>query len=403
MPQMKITKAAVDKTPHIEKGQVDYFDTALKGFGVRISATAKTYFVMKRVNGRKVRVTIGRHGEITTEQARIEAESHIPNMRKGTNPNKEKQEKRANTVTLQELFEQYLEARKELSPGTVYQYKKWIENYFSDWRDKCVSDITTTMIAKRHAKIGTKNGKAQANNAIRLLRSLFNYGSVIYPKLIHQNPIAILSKTRSWYRIERRRSIIKNHDLPAWFKAVTEWENRKARDYLLLVLFTGMRRREAAGLKWSDIDFKEKTFIVPDTKTNKPLELPLSDFLCNLLEQRKKDTYENDYVFPGRGKTKRLENVRWFNLQIKAKTGIQFTTHDLRRVFETTAEACDIPYYSLKALINHSTGKDTTGGYIIITPERLRKPMQKVTDAILKAANGKETGKIIPISKAKAS
>ena len=66
MPSIKITKIAVDKLAIPEKGkQVDYFDGELKGFGVRVSSSGKTYFVIKRVNGRKVRVTIGRHGEFT--------------------------------------------------------------------------------------------------------------------------------------------------------------------------------------------------------------------------------------------------------------------------------------------------------------------------------------------------
>jgi integrase len=66
---------------------------------------------------------------------------------------------------------------------------------------------------------------------------------------------------------------------------------------------------------------------------------------------------------------------------------ITFTVHDLRRTFITIAEGLDIPAYALKRLLNHKISHDVTGGYVIADAERLREPMQKVTDFILKTAN----------------
>ena len=65
------------------------------------------------------------------------------------------------------------------------------------------------------------------------------------------------------------------------------------------------------------------------------------------------------------------------------ETGIPFTVHDLRRTFITIAESLDIPAYALKRLLNHKMASDVTAGYIIIDVERLRKPMQMITDHIL--------------------
>jgi len=47
-----------------------------------------------------------------------------------------------------------------------------------------------------------------------------------------------------------------------------------------------------------------------------------------------------------------------------------------------------VPYYALKALVNHKSGSggDVTAGYIQITSERLRKPMQAIESYILAAA-----------------
>ncbi|RUQ85047.1 integrase [Legionella septentrionalis] len=65
-------------------------------------------------------------------------------------------------------------------------------------------------------------------------------------------------------------------------------------------------------------------------------------------------------------------------------SGIHFTVHDLRRTFITIAEGLDISAYALKRLMNHKMNGDITAGYIVADVERLRKPMQQITDYFLK-------------------
>lgn len=72
-------------------------------------------------------------------------------------------------------------------------------------------------------------------------------------------------------------------------------------DYLLFLLFTGLRRQEAATLKWSNIDLDDRSFTLTDTKNREPLTLPLTDFVFDLLQSRKAAT-DSEYVFAGDGK-----------------------------------------------------------------------------------------------------
>lgn len=78
-------------------------------------------------------------------------------------------------------------------------------------------------------------------------------------------------------------------------------------------------------------------------------------------------------------------------------SGVQFTVHDLRRTFITIAESLDITAYALKRLMNHKMSNDVTAGYIIVDVERLRKPMQLITDYILKCMEVIESADIINI------
>lgn len=119
------------------------------------------------------------------------------------------------------------------------------------------------------------------------------------------------------------------------------------RDYLLLILLTGVRRNEAAQLKKEDVNLKAKLLTITDPKNHDPHTLPSTNYLCDLLKRRI-DASPNEYVFPGGGETGYLVEPRKQMAKVIENTGIQFTAHDLRRTFITIAESLDIPAYALK-------------------------------------------------------
>lgn len=170
------------------------------------------------------------------------------------------------------------------------------------------------------------------------------------------------------------------------------------RDYFLLLLFTGLRREEAIQLTWDRVDFKARAITIADTKNHQAHILPLSDFLFNLLTKRKADSLDSPYVFPGKSKTGYNIEPRKVMNKIIAASGVIFTLHDLRRTFITIAESLDIPAYALKRLLNHKMTQDVTAGYIIMDVERLRKPMQQITDHLLKLVGVDNKADIIELS-----
>jgi integrase len=156
-----------------------------------------------------------------------------------------------------------------------------------------------------------------------------------------------------------------------------------------LLLFTGLRKNEAATLKWENIDFKHRTLTVLDTKNRDPHTLPLSDFLFDLLKVRKTHS-QCIWVFEGADSSDHLKEPRSAVSRVVELSEIPFTLHDLRRTFITIAESQDIPAYALKKLANHRMAHDITASYIISDVERLRKPMQQVTDFMRLKIKSKE-------------
>lgn len=406
---MKLTKAIVDKAlPPQSKDQIFYRDGELKGFALRVTASGVKSFVVETVIGNKVRrMTLGKYGKLTVEQARNEAKKLLGKIATGVDPIAERKEMKAKSIALQEVFDAYLIARKALKPLTVLDYTRLMKQVFSDWASKPLLDISKDMIAKRHREFGERS-EARANSAMRLLRALFNFAAGEYEdaqgrSLILENPVKRLSHTRAWYRIERKQTIIKTGDLPAWYKAVLEVKDERStgkssmlRDYFLLLLFTGLRREEAIQLTWDRVDFKSKTITINDTKNHQSHILPLSNFLFDLLSERKL-VAEPDakYVFPGGGKTGYNVEPRKVMLKIVKLSGITFTLHDLRRTFITIAESLDIPAYALKRLLNHKMNHDVTAGYIIMDVERLRRPMQMISEQLLRLMTKKVDGHVI--------
>lgn len=174
---------------------------------------------------------------------------------------------------------------------------------------------------------------------------------------------------------------------------VTSQNRETIRDYLLLALFTGLRREEAARMTWNNVDLKARTLKVTDTKNHQDHTLPLSDFLYALLQQRKNNAI-NEFVFQRANGTGYISEQRKQIIKIIKESGIKFTIHDLRRTFVTVAESLDISAYAVKRLVNHKMSNDITAGYIVTDVERLRQPMQKITDYILKCAGYKPSATI---------
>lgn len=385
----KLNKTFVDGIPYPDKGQVFYWDADLLGFGLYVGTQSRTWFVEKRINNKTKRVALGKYPSLTAAQARTEAMTHLGKMATGIDPVKEKRETKVKSVTLGEVFTAFLDSR-QLKPKTMRDYTGVMNNIYPDWQKLPITDISRDAVERRHKKTGEERGEAYANLGARTLRSVLNYASAKYEtgkglSILPENPVKRISQTRSWYKVERRTGHLKPHQLQAWFDAVLSLDNDTIRDYLIFVMMTGCRKDESAKLQWSDVDLTDNSYILRDPKNHRPMQLPLSDYLAAMLATRKANS-AGVFVFPGDGVRGYLVEPKRQIAKIVEKTGLPFGMHDLRRTFVTIAESLDISAYSVKALVNHKQGDDVTSGYIQLNVERLRLPMQTITDFMLKSA-----------------
>ena len=227
-PKEHLTSTTVGQLPIPASGQRFYYDQELSGFAVRVTANGTRAFVVdcfKR--GKRIRYTIGKCELYSVIEARNQARVLLGKIQTGENPHAMRREKMARAVTLEETFDTFLEARKNLAARTVYDYRRLMNTHLAKWKNKALVDITKDMIERRHAELGVNSGNAQANYTMRFVRAVFNFAMVKYESsngeaMIAVNPVKRLSQMRAWYHIDRRTSYIKPHQLKPWFEAVLD-------------------------------------------------------------------------------------------------------------------------------------------------------------------------------------
>jgi integrase len=381
------TKFIETKVVHPNAGQLIIRDDDLKGFGLRITKNCVSFIAEHRVKGQVRRITIGAYGQMLPEEARktaqkiLASELSLHSAAEAISVN----------VTLAEVLAKFLAIRK-LRPNTVRNYSQMTKRCLGDWLNMPVTTITKEMIQSRHRELTrtTKqgsSGEVQANMAIRILRTLLNFAANNYETsdgqpIITLNPVRRLSQNRSWHLEPRRRVILLDSKLGDWYRAVMALRQKTVRDYLLFVLLTGLRRNEAATLRWSDVDFETKTITISAAASKNKQEhcLPMTEFIWILLSQRNQSS---EFVFPGRGGQNHIIDSGHVISNVIRNSGCGFVIHDLRRSFITMAAKLGVPHHIIKKLVNHVTSTGATDGYIVLHVEHLRESMAQINNRFL--------------------
>jgi integrase len=359
---------------------MSWYDKSMPGFGVAISTKTglRSFFVEREVNGQKRRKTIGKvGGKLSFKEAKQEARDMIHRMDRGWDP---REGKRGGASTLQSALEAYL-AGRDIAERTGHAYRDRVERHLSDWIDKPLAAITGEMVEQRYMKLSGPTATA----TMTTLGLVYRNAARRDPKLPPDPTQWLRGK---WKTPVPRTGHVRADDMARFFGAVRKLENHTERDFITLLLFTGLRLTEAATLTWDDVDFTANVIRIPAsrTKARRRLDLPMTDFLRKLLKDRlARGKFE--YVFPSTmSPTGHVTGVKHALRAIAETTGVKVNHHDLRRTFITAAESTDMNVMALQALVNHSPGKGVTAGYVQMNTARLKEPAQKVCNLLKKWA-----------------
>lgn len=197
------TKAKIDTLPIPDNGREYHYSKKVDGLLIQVTPTgSKSFQVRKKLNGKSIRVTLGSYPAMTIEQAEKHAYKKLAEFSDNIDPNQKKKANRVKGITLKECFNDYINTKTKLKPGTIHDYNRVMNEGFKDWHNKPLRNITRDMVAAKHRKLGNSS-EARANNAMRVLRALFNFAAEVYEDeegrtLFPDNPVKRLSKTKTW-------------------------------------------------------------------------------------------------------------------------------------------------------------------------------------------------------------
>lgn len=288
--KLKLTKASVEKCAvGADRRQVIFWDTEMRGFGLRVGPNTKTYIFQRDLPGRRTRrMTIGRHPTWSPEEARKEARSLAVRVDKGEDPAVTKRARAARGVTLRQALEMHLTRlrAKDASPRTIETLTYEIPRYLGDWLDRPLAEISRDECRRRHHRLTERSGIYAANRALRHLRTLYNTAA-----RVHDLPGRAPTVAVDWNKQRRRREPITWTELPLWHERLLELSPVR-RDYHLFVLLTGLRATDAATVRWEHVDLDAATVHRPKPKggVDRAFTVPLSKRCIELLRARRAES-----------------------------------------------------------------------------------------------------------------
>lgn len=386
--RFNFTKPQLEALPFAQAGERFTYHDANKnaaGLQLRITATAKTFFIQKRVNGIPERVTLGKFPDMTIEQARKNAAEVVARVAKGESVATAKRIKREE-MTLQDLFNEYM-SRKAVFNKRPDKPKDTFRLYLFQWSNRKLSSIKHEEVDRLHKKIGKEKGQVTANIALKLLHVMFNKAITEWRIWQGENPAHGIKK----FPEKSRDRFLQADELPRFFDALGQEENDAIRDYILVSLLTGARKSNVLAMRWDQINFDRAEWRIPETKNGTPQTVTLSPEVLDILRNRKS---ENEFVFPGEGKSGHLMEPKKGWARILKRAGLSdMRIHDLRRTLGSWQAKTGASLAIIGKSLNHKN-TSTTAIYARLDLDPIRESVERATGAMLTAAGLKKPAEI---------
>jgi integrase len=387
---MKLTDAKINE---LKAKEADYRISCDKTPGLSIKITPKgrkTFVVDGRIKGSVTRrITLGTSPALSTSDAREQAQRLMAMMHRGDDPKNIKLQHDAiremQLKTLSSVFSEFLAARS-LKKKTIRDYQNTMNSVFEAWLNQPIANISRTDVFNLYVSTSDERGKATAVKAFRILSSVINYAKaddIGGVRLLTENPVEVLKEKRVDRHVARRERYLDEDEIEklmhfdrverTFHPKPTHGVTEQGMNYVMLVLFTGMRKSEVCNLKWEDIDFKKKTLVARDTKNGSNHYVPMSNMIEWKLKAQKKvsELKASPWVFPRKVGEGPMTEPKSQLAKLCDAVGFKFMLHDLRRTFATHATEAGVSYDQLQKALNHKSGS-VTSGYIIKNVEMMR-------------------------------
>jgi integrase len=417
----KLTKRVIDALNPRATGDVFAWDSELRGFGVRMKPSGSASFITqyRTQQGKTRRLAFAKIGTLTPDEARAKARKLLAEVEAGGDPSAQRHEARE-AMTVADLCERYLEAsRAGLATTRFGRAKRASTVAIDEGRvSRHIGPLLGTKVAnsltradvqrmadaiaagKTAATIKTKargvarvtGGAGAAKRIVGLLGGIWSWaekrGFVSGPNPAHRLE---LRADQAGDRVLSAEELVR-------FRAVLrdrEGEAPMACAALRLIALTGLRRGEAYGLRWSEIDFDGGCVRLADSKTGRSMRAIGKAAIRHLHSIPR---LSDEYVFPNKSGTAPADLKKRIGALFDAAGLRDARGHDLRRTFASLAADEGYGDATIGELLGHARRGVTARHYIRRPDAALIAAADKVSARIAAALERPELGEVVALS-----
>jgi integrase len=378
MPTEKLTAKRVETAKSSpDKDRLDIFDAITPGLSLRITKSGSKSWVVnyrspverdRRGQSKVKRFTLGKYPRLSLANAREEASEVMRKIAEGGDPQRDRADAQfaassygADPVTVEEGVARYIDEhvkvrnkpRRRADGITFWERDQLLQRHVvSQLGGMAISDVTRKDVLAMHRHIEKTSGATTADRAAEALRAAFNW--LDDAELVESVPALRLKRKQK----QSRHRVLSDDEIQAVWHGLDADGPFGA--IVRILLLTGQRRGEVAGMRWKELDLGNRFWSLPGerTKNTLPHVVPLSEAVLRDLTDRPR---LGEYVFTTTGTTP-FSGYSRSKQRLDRRIGFSnWTLHDLRRTFVTRLYELGIAPHIVEAIVNHVTSEAKGG------------------------------------------
>ena len=363
MSTIKLTQLAVERIGKPAAGRVEYFDSLLPGFGLRVAASGhKSWIVFYRFQGKLRRYTIGSiKDEPVADQARAAAREIMREVSRGADPAAEKKASKAapkaapeppkEKDTVRSVAAQFVELHCKPNNRSWAETERTLRNHvISRWGNRELASITRQNIRSLLADLVSEGHPIAANRTLAAVRKMFAWA--VDEEILSTSPV---KKFKAPAKENERDRVLSDDELTRVWEASGKLGSIIG-GFVRVLILTGQRRDEVGTMRWRDINLETKVWTLPRevTKADRSHEVPLSPLAISVLAGLPR---LGDFVFTTRG-DRPISGYSSFKERLDKFSGVDedWRFHDLRRTAGTGMARLGIAGSTISRVLNHAEG-----------------------------------------------
>jgi integrase len=337
-------------------------DGYIRGLYLCVQPSGKmSWAVRYRYKGTPRKLTLGSYPAIALKDARDLASKALVAVAGGADPATEKQVAKIPSETsdrdlvenvVAKFIERYAKAKQKAA--TAYETQRVLEREIvKPWKGRRLGDIKKVDVIEVMDAIADRGSPILANRLLTTLKTMF--GWAIERGLLDASPCTGIKPPADE---QARDRVLSDDEIAAVWKAAKGlgWPFGPA---IKIMLLTGQRRGEVAGMRWAEIDFDSRTWTLPRerSKNAQVHTVPLSEQVIAILKSLPRVDHDG-FVFTANRKTP-IAGFAVIKKRMDAALPADmpgWVIHDLRRTFASGCARLGIAVHVVEAALNHRSG-----------------------------------------------